>query len=261
MATKVSSDNLASQAKDFYNSGALSRCGRSNLSAWEKKIIHEIGALPLQNLLILELGCGQTKWNNIPGRYVAFDLGMSVLRNLNGTRIQGDMQVLPFSDASVDFIFSIAAIEHVPNPELVLNEVERVLKPGGKAFLAPAWFCRPWAAQGLPVKKYSELSWNDKIAKASLIIRNNLFWRSMFIFPKRVWREILFFFKKSPTSFSYQRLEPNLEEYIMSDSDAFTSMDPHAVLLYFLSRGFVVEPNSIVKRILFRNSFVVVSRP
>jgi len=261
MADNTNATQLAGQAKDFYNTGNLSQCGRSSLTEWEKKIVREARTLNTPNPLILELGCGKTNWREITGRYVAYDLGFGVLRFRDENAVQGDMQQLPFPDRSIDFIFSIAAIEHVPKPELVYEEVARVLKSGGRAFLAPAWFCRPWAAKGLPIRSYSELTWKDKVLKASLMIRNNILWRSILIIPKRVWRELLYFFKKSPTSFTYQRLDPNLEEYIMSDSDAFTSMDPHSVLLYFASRGFDLEPDSIFKRVLFRKTFVVVSSP
>jgi SAM-dependent methyltransferase len=38
---------------------------------------------------------------------------------------------LPFRDNSVDVIMNVAILEHVPNPEKVVEEIYRVLKPGG----------------------------------------------------------------------------------------------------------------------------------
>lgn len=45
-----------------------------------------------------------------------------------------DIENLPFQDNSVDIILNIAVLEHVPNPEKVVNEIHRVLKKGGKVF-------------------------------------------------------------------------------------------------------------------------------
>lgn len=240
-------------AREFYGVDDVSRYGRASLTVFEEQIVHEIRSLSVRDPLVVELGCGQTRWEQLPGRYVAYDLSFVVLRNRKERRLQGDMQKLPLQDQSVDFIFSIAAIEHIPFPELVLEEIARVLKPGGKAFLAPAWFCRPWAAKGLPVKTYAELPWPDKIRKASLIIRNNVVWRSIGIFPRRFWRELRWLFTRKPQPFDYQRLEPNLDEYIMSDSDAFTSMDPHAAILFFISRELLAFPENFVKRVFVRH--------
>lgn len=258
MGSSKLSENLADQAQQFYDSDDLSRFGRESLNAWEEQLASEMLSLSTQEPLVVELGCGQTKWNEIPGHYVAYDLGIAVLRNREDSRIQGDMQRLPFRNKSIDFIFSIAAIEHVPFPELVLEEIARVLKPGGKAFLAPAWFCRPWAAKGLPVKSYGELSWPDKVAKASLVIRDHFLWRSLFILPRRLWRELRWLLTKKPLPFDYQRLHPNLEEYVMSDSDAFTSMDPHAAIMFFISRGFLVLPGDFFGRVLVFHVPVIV---
>ena len=43
-----------------------------------------------------------------------------------------DITELPFKDNSVDQIINIAVLEHVPNPQAVIAEIHRVLKPGGK---------------------------------------------------------------------------------------------------------------------------------
>lgn len=42
---------------------------------------------------------------------------------------------LPIRDNSVDGVLSLAVLEHVPNPFACSAEIERVLKPGGKAFV------------------------------------------------------------------------------------------------------------------------------
>lgn len=49
-------------------------------------------------------------------------------------RVVGDIQRLPFRDASFDLVTANVVVEHVAHPDLLLEEVRRVLRPGG-AFL------------------------------------------------------------------------------------------------------------------------------
>lgn len=45
-----------------------------------------------------------------------------------------DIEKIPFKDNSVDYIINIAVLEHVPNPQKVIAEIHRILKPGGKIY-------------------------------------------------------------------------------------------------------------------------------
>lgn len=49
--------------------------------------------------------------------------------------IVGDIHDLPLGDGSLDAVICIAVLEHVENPIRAMQEVYRVLKPGGYAFL------------------------------------------------------------------------------------------------------------------------------
>lgn len=171
------------------------------------------------------------------------------------------MQQLPIKESSVDLIVSIAAIEHVPNPEKVFCEVDPILKNGGVAYLAPAWFCKPWAAEGLPIKQYSELSFWNRIWKFLIPLRDHIIWQGLMTIPKRVIREIEYYTAKRPLRSRYKKLKPNLEEYFCSDCDAFTSMNPHMAILYYHSRGYkVINCNSFIGRILYKYKPVIVQK-
>ncbi|MDD5757817.1 MAG: methyltransferase domain-containing protein [Desulfobulbaceae bacterium] len=57
------------------------------------------------------------------------------LRGLNGRFIQHDAENLPFEDNSFDVVYSNGVIHHIPNTKRVVEEIYRVLKPGGKAIV------------------------------------------------------------------------------------------------------------------------------
>lgn len=57
----------------------------------------------------------------------AATLGMA---NLVATR--GDARDLPFPDATFDAAFLVATLGEIPDPDLALRELHRVLKPGGR---------------------------------------------------------------------------------------------------------------------------------
>jgi SAM-dependent methyltransferase len=58
------------------------------------------------------------------GRY---DLGLPV--------VNGAGEYLPFGDASFDLVIAWDVVEHVQNPALLLAELARVLRPGGRVLL------------------------------------------------------------------------------------------------------------------------------
>ena len=62
-------------------------------------------------------------------------------------------------------------------------------------------------------------------------------------------------------AFTYKRLQPNLQKYVGTDCDAFTSMDPHAAILFFATRGWEILSHPGRRRLLARAEAVVVRKP
>jgi SAM-dependent methyltransferase len=258
--TAVDYYNAVPSSEDF-DRGRLGRDDEHGMQ-WQADLVREwaarIGALGHA----VEIGCGKGPLRATHPKYRGLDISIVGLAQFGGSRVVGSAESLPFRTQSVPFLFTFAALEHVPNPELAFEEIARVLAPRGVAIVAPAWFCRDWAAKGLPVKRYSELPLRDKIAKALIPLRNNLLWRLLWTMPARIARELRYSVNGGATKFTYRRLNPNLDEYVYTDCDAFTSMDPHTAILYFVSRGFrVIGRDTFAQRMRVRHEPLIVERP
>ena len=96
--------------------------------------------------LVLNIGSG-----NSPRQDGVVNVDMMDYENVD---IVCDIHHLPFKDNSIDAVMSLAVLEHVREPALVLKEVHRVLKPGGRVFsLIP--FMQPFHASPHDYQRYT----------------------------------------------------------------------------------------------------------
>jgi SAM-dependent methyltransferase len=253
------------QNVSFYNQPDEQRYGREEMPD-EKSMLENALSISGQSAVdatIVEIGCGKGTFSTIHPRYLGIDLSHYALKTYvgGGKGIQADAEKLPLGSGTVDFLFSFATLEHVPHPERAISEIERVLKPEGVALLYPAWFCRKWAAKALPVRKYSELTLRDKFEKLLLPLTELLPVRLAGVMPRRVVREARFKILSRPSNFDYVRLNPNLDEYVYTDGDAWSRMDSHACVMYFHSRGWsVLSAPSLLRRLAIRHEPVLVRK-
>lgn len=97
---------------------------------------------------VLEVGCGlgtdAVSFARAGAVYTGVDLteaSIELVRrrfgyeNLKGTLRTADAEALPFPDASFDMVYSHGVLHHTPDTGRAINEVHRVLRPGGTAMV------------------------------------------------------------------------------------------------------------------------------
>ncbi|MBI4806805.1 MAG: class I SAM-dependent methyltransferase [Desulfovibrio sp.] len=100
---------------------------------------------------VVNLGCGP---RGLPGRPDIINVDIASFDQVD---ICANATDLPFGDSTVDCILNLAMLEHVRHAQKVIEEMHRVLKPGGTIFgyvpfcqplhAAPSDFCR-WTLSG-----------------------------------------------------------------------------------------------------------------
>jgi SAM-dependent methyltransferase len=122
----------------------------------------DFGLLPIQpGDRLLDMGCGGGRHAfeaaRRGARVVALDTDRSELAQVtavfaamaevgeipdggSGLAVSGDATCLPFDDGSFDKVIAAEVLEHLPADQIAMNEIARVLRPGGMAAVTvPAW--------------------------------------------------------------------------------------------------------------------------
>ncbi|MCL5808763.1 MAG: class I SAM-dependent methyltransferase [Deltaproteobacteria bacterium] len=197
-----------------------------------------IDAYALKDKKCLEIGSSGGFFQDMVEDYFGTDIAESLAQYYHKPYRVAESENYPFDDQMFDAIWTITVFEHIPHLQQALLEIKRLLKPGGVVLFAPAWQCRPWAADGYAVRPYSDLDLKGKLVKASIPLRDSMIWRGLFFLFKRSWRHSRFIFGKKYTEIQYKKFTPNYEVYWTSDSDACNHIDPHDAILWFVSHGF-----------------------
>lgn len=107
-----------------------------DVALWAPKIFTLAGFVKehmLAGARALDVGCGGRK---LPG-----STGMDILK-LPGVDVVHSFNAVPwpFEDGSFDLVFLNHALEHVGDVVAVMNEIHRVLRPGGRAVIQVPYF-------------------------------------------------------------------------------------------------------------------------
>jgi SAM-dependent methyltransferase len=106
-----------------------------------RAVVRLLGARPDSRVLEVGSGAGNVL-ARLPGRRFGIDLSKAVLakarRRLGpgASLVRGDAMSLPFADGSFDRVFCSEVLEHVLQPEAVVKEMRRVLRPSGTAVIS-----------------------------------------------------------------------------------------------------------------------------
>lgn len=101
------------------------------------------------------------------------------LRGLEGTFVHNDAETLPFDDDTFDVVYSNGVIHHTPNTAQVIEEIHRVLKPGGKAIImvyaeqSLHYWSKLVGAQGLADRELWQRSVGEIMSRSVEITEND----------------------------------------------------------------------------------------
>jgi SAM-dependent methyltransferase len=104
-------------------------------------------------VVVLDLGCGAgtdlliaAQMTGLGGRAIGVDMTSQMLARAHASAAEMGLanvelhesliESLPLEDASVDLVISNGVIDLVPDKEAVFDEIDRVLKPGGRLQIA-----------------------------------------------------------------------------------------------------------------------------
>jgi SAM-dependent methyltransferase len=99
-----------------------------------------------EDQIVVNIGSGNTLLTD-----GIINLDLVEYKNVN---IVSDINRLPFHDNSIDILVNIAVLEHVPNPEGVVKDIFRVMKPGGIVY-SYIPFLQPFHASPYDYKRFT----------------------------------------------------------------------------------------------------------
>ncbi len=210
----------------------------------------------------LEIGCGPGVFADRVPNYIGLDYALNGLlakgfEVYNRVCASGDL--LPFQSESISLIFSLNTLEHVPNLDSCIYEIDRILKPGGYLVLKPAWNCTQYNCDGVDYFSYNELSLKNKFRKLALPILRSKLYKAVTRLPKRIIRETL---QKNDRELLWQRLSPRFDlAHKVTDSEAYASIDTHECIYWFLSKGYdCISHPGFTKRVTAGHDIVLLRK-
>ncbi len=92
---------------------------------------------------VADFGCGEGLFTGAAGAYVGMDRSLGSARRVREAgfaAVVADVAYAPLRDATCAGVMCVNVLHAVPDPRRVLAEIDRVLKPDGRAYLKCDWF-------------------------------------------------------------------------------------------------------------------------
>jgi SAM-dependent methyltransferase len=198
------------------------RARREIIFAWVKPLLKT-----MNNPRALDLGCG-TGYNlvflqkagceNAAGMDFSPD-ALAYCRSKGLTRLLcGDAQSLPLRAETYNLILTLDILEHLPNDELTLEEIQRALKPGGALVIFVPAYQFLWSFQdeiSHHIRRYTARELKEKVLNAGFEIQK-ITYTNTFLFPL-IWggRLVLKLFRSSFKIASENDLNPSWTNEIL----------------------------------------------
>lgn len=209
-------ENSVFKKMHFYESFAESFDSRMNIYDTNKRldvVFNELLTEDIRNKKVLDAGCGTGWFSKIAvdrgGVVTSMDLGEKLLSKVamkcNSERIVGSILEIPFSDNFFDFVVSSEVIEHVPDPYKAMQELFRVLKPGGIMVLTTPnkfWYFAVWIGNTFKLRPYQGFEnwtgWFEMKRKLSKIgfTKYQMIGIHLFPFVSKIFYPVLDFFHR-----------------------------------------------------------------
>ena len=224
-----------------------------------------------RDAVIVELGGGRYQSrsgfpNRVFENYIPLDISYTSIRRyveIHGRPgVVSDACALPFKDSSIDAFFTHTFLEHPTDPEQVLREIHRTLKPGGLAVHSDAWNCRWWQRHGVVgIKPFHLLTKKEALVWLAAQVTEFKPVRLPAIILRRLVR-LLTTPRRHPIGLRRGKLRPNYDLHLYQDEDAASSIDPTDLMMFYESRCYRLIPQlSFPQKMFFRHPNVYVQKP
>ena len=122
---------------------------------------------------VLDAGAGKAPFRKLFDHvtYETADFGQVTNKAYAPLDYVCDLTEIPVADASYDLVLCTQVMEHVPDPLAVLRELNRVLKPGGQAWLsAPLFFAEH--EKPYDFHRFTQFAWKRMAGQTGFRVKN-----------------------------------------------------------------------------------------
>jgi len=132
---------------------------------------------------VVALDTDRDELDRVSGMFAAMGEAGEIPAGAHGRTALGDAISMPFADGSFDKVIAAEVLEHIPADQAAMNEIARVLRPGGiAAITVPSWLPERicWRLSddyhdvpGGHVRIFTRRELETKLARSGLAVRGH----------------------------------------------------------------------------------------